>query len=313
MEYVVVGRRPKISIQILGGEMFRGALTVAKFLSLVAGSLSLVLLIKHGWDFGLASILKLVLGFYEAFIHGLLGWAEAPLKVVLGHLRHWIGLDLHLYPYWKHMFVLMWLYFSGIGKAYWVQRRIDGTIFCVVWGGLVALISSVASGTVALDGTAANIMVMAFPIAGFVIFEIGRSIWGAIVMRGGGMLDPGIRSGKITSRLYIFGFRLRQYTLPTAIFGGLALVIGFHFAKTSVYGVEVNPNVLILLSFVVGLILYWFGRGLVLAVSNRQPGESPRQRFFRSGAVQFGILMLTVLAGATLFIALNAGLTLVGL
>jgi hypothetical protein len=271
--------------------MFAGALKVTKYLGLVAGSLSMVLLIRYGWHFGLTSSFRAALGFYEVFVNALLGWADDPLKQLLANLRYWIGADLHLHSFWKHVFVLMWLYFSGIGKAHWNQGESDIGIFSIVWGGLVALVSSVASGTIAFDGVHANILVMAFPLAGFAIFEIGRSIFGATVKKGGATLREGIEAGTI-GRWYVFGFRLRQFLLPTVIFAGLALAFGLSLANITSDGAELNSNILTLIVFVAGLIFYWFGRGLVLAISDRQYEESPTHRFLRSGAVQFGILML---------------------
>ena len=70
-----------------------------RILSVAFAMLSIVLLIKHGFDMpGFAAPLQFVLNYYEALINVLLGWTEPYLHAVLAFLRDLLGLDLRLTP-----------------------------------------------------------------------------------------------------------------------------------------------------------------------------------------------------------------------
>ncbi len=81
------------------------------FLSAIFGTLSVVMLIKHGFAVSFVSSLQIVLNFYDQAMQVLFGWAEPWIKQELAALRDWIGWNLQLYPHWKYIFVLISIYF----------------------------------------------------------------------------------------------------------------------------------------------------------------------------------------------------------
>jgi hypothetical protein len=64
---------------------------------------------------------------------------------------------------------------------------------------------------------------------------------------------------------------------------------------------------------VAGLAIYRLIRGALLASYDRLVNETWSDRFRRSGSAEIALLILTTIAGAVLFVALNAGLKLIGL
>ena len=84
---------------------------VASVLGLVTGVLSVVSLLRQFWDFGPVPPIQLMLEYYQQFLHAVLGWADAPLRTLVHHLQERINVRMNLSPGWKHVFLLMWLYF----------------------------------------------------------------------------------------------------------------------------------------------------------------------------------------------------------
>lgn len=186
---------------------------VASALGIVASSLSLLLLAKQGFDLGFVAPLKLMLDFYQQAVEFLLGWADAPLKDVLRYIGDWMGVDLHLYPHWKHIFMPMWLFFSANAKVNWGRGRKRTTLFTMIWGSLVALAASVASGTVALDDP--NMFPVIFPVVGFVVYDAVHSTWDAIFHN-----PPGYTSWQS------FNYYQSRFTLSNAIIGSVVIFVG---------------------------------------------------------------------------------------
>jgi ubiquinol oxidase len=85
-----------------------------RILGVAFATLSIVLLIKHGFDMpSFAAPLQFVLNYYDALINVLLGWTEPYLHAMLAFLRDLLGLDLRLESHWKHVTVLMILFFCA--------------------------------------------------------------------------------------------------------------------------------------------------------------------------------------------------------
>jgi hypothetical protein len=84
--------------------------------SIILGSLSVVSLIKRGLELtSFVWLLQRVLDYYEATIHELLGsWAEPLLKKLIAYIHILLGWRLTLDTNWKHVFVLMMLFFGAV-------------------------------------------------------------------------------------------------------------------------------------------------------------------------------------------------------
>jgi hypothetical protein len=156
-----------------------GVLRISSFLGVLLGSLSIILLVKHGLNVGFTGPFQLIIEYYEKIIHLLLGWADAPLLELIRALSEGFGIRIQLFDHWKYVFVLMFLYFSSDSKANIRLGRYKFAVFSVLWGALVALVFSIATGTIALDAKKFSLLGLAFPIIGLTAFELGRSAWSA--------------------------------------------------------------------------------------------------------------------------------------
>ena len=103
----------------------------------------------------------------------LFGWAEP----YLGDLFRWCGLDLRIYPHWKHVLVLMCLYFGVVTKVIWPsfksRRERELLVVLTAWGALIAVGASLAAGGVALRDGRSNGLMAVFPLVGFVLYQLG--------------------------------------------------------------------------------------------------------------------------------------------
>src|SRR5262245_15945451 len=86
---------------------------------MILGMLSIVTLIRHGFNYGFGPALHLVLEYYEKIMGVLFGWAEPYITARLAALRDLMGWELVLYPHWKHIFLLMMIYFSARLRSAW--------------------------------------------------------------------------------------------------------------------------------------------------------------------------------------------------
>jgi hypothetical protein len=77
-------------------------------------------LVRHGFNYGFSPTLQLMLDAYENTTRFFLGWTEPYIRGLITGLRNFVGWDLTLYPHWKHIFLLMMLYFGARLKAAWV-------------------------------------------------------------------------------------------------------------------------------------------------------------------------------------------------
>ncbi len=265
-------------------------------LGTAAGSLSLVMLVKLGFDFGFVAPLQLMLDYYQQAVEFLLGWAEPPLRFALQCVSDWIALDLNLHAHWKYVFILMWLYFGADAKIIWGKDRKGSAIATVIWGGLIALVASVASGTVKPDSP--NTLSVIFPVTGFVVYEVGQSAWDAT------FFSPATNTWWQTFRYYLVRFALTNATIGVgAIFLGI---------QGNQLGLP-NPYLVAVIVFLIALGIRNLARGAWIATSGRKKGERWLLRFHRSATARLGILLLATITGSVLFIALNAGLKMAGL
>src|SRR5215467_3195847 len=138
------------------------------WLGFLTSVLSIVFLLKQGFDLGFVAPLQRVLDFYDWTTRLALGWAEPWIQEQLKPVSRWLGLELKLSASWRHVFVLMELYFGAHARANWNQGRPRFGLFTAVWGLIVALIASTMAGAIALRDPNANLLFAGFPIFGLV-------------------------------------------------------------------------------------------------------------------------------------------------
>ncbi|WP_395646132.1 hypothetical protein [Terricaulis sp.] len=264
----------------------------ASVLGLGASMLSLASLIFQGFELGVSAPIAAMLHFYEAVLSALFGWAEAPLAQLARAVGRWLGAIVRPAPEWKHLFVLVWLYFSTDARSSFMQKRTITATATLALGALVSVAAALASGGGAETGDV--LLAVGVPLTGFLLHAIIESVLTTAFYR-----EPG-RSLAHSMRYYFM-----TEVLSAVIAGAAAIAIAVALAPSA------GPSwaaIAALSGFVVVRGAYWLLRGLYIGVTNHGPEESWFRRFVRSGSGQFGMLIFSVVLGALLFVALNAGI-----
>lgn len=297
-------------------------------LGLVFGTLSVVMLMKHGFEVGFVSSLQAMLEFYEQKMQVVFGWAEPFIQRGLSALQQRIGWEPHLYPHWKHVFVLFWLYVGAYtqshaqglktAKATDLVYRIEIPLIAFV-GGLFGLLVGVACGTLDLAWPASNVLVVGIAAAGMALFELAKA------------------SIRATGRWFAFGYPWRGVFGPelrgSSFFGALAIAaifLSLYPVADDAPGLNAVPGFALGLLFglVVGIALHdiWsakrsadvevYGEQQFRQILERPSDDSGDRRIWRQAffsRAQMGLLMLSAVGGSLVFLLTNAGLKFAGL
>jgi hypothetical protein len=273
-------------------------------LSRVMGALSLFYIMTYGFNYGLGPMFKRLLEYYDSFLQALFGLAEPFIEASLMWVSTYIGWNLVLYPHWKHIFVLMGIYFFRlVGVNYAVGRR--GTAsFNLIWCLIVVLISSIAAGTVPVRNAsmAANFLIAFIPIIGALVCTLVGFIWEATFHR----KTYGGRDLNVTNPTWWEYFRWGlSRVLSRTLIAIAALWIGLQVPF--IRDLE-SPGLAMLALLVIALAIYWLWDGVNEAKSIRKSSESTLEAYWRSEDTQLGVAMLGTFFWLALFVVLDAGL-----
>lgn len=296
-----------------------------KWVSWIVGILSLILLIKQGWDVGFVAALQTIIEYYRSVMEFLFGWAEPYIRIALQYLEHLTGIALHLSPEWKHLFFLLGIYFSndatnlmfndvrpntpGADRRYFISG-LSRLIFGLVLAFVVSVaIGSVASGKdlyVVIGGSAL------IAILGVWLFEVFTAFLGAQLHRSDLAAESDIEMKSWTDEFLSRVDRGSWHAL-FAIGAVSAGVIAIQIlAPTPTNPAALGTGILAILIFFFAC--FWLYRGL------RHSYEVAKKKRVRwrdliatSRNVNLGRGMLRIYLGAFAFLVLNAGLKLAGL
>lgn len=279
------------------------------WLGLILGAMSVLALIEYGFDYGFGPTFTLLLTYYDNLIHALVGWwAEPIIEAWLADLSAYFGWDLHLYPHWKHVFVLMEIYLLRDAS---LSLRIghQGTaLFDLMWGLFIAGTTSISVGVMVLTvhDQWANFVVAAVPILGVAIYRIGSSVWhvtwlrerDAKVLRRG----PGTWAEEFSSSA--------RYVLRDTFVGIALILLGLQ--APGIWQTP-SPGLIVLASIALLWTLNVLRTSLLATRLIRAENEPWVRAFWRTGAANLGTSMLGLFFWTGLFIAANAGLRFYGL
>lgn len=167
-------------------------------LGFVFGTLAIVKLITLGFETGsLSAPAQLVIDAYDEAMRFLLGWAEPYLNAVLAYLGSLVGWELQLDSHWKHLFVLMIVFYGAFARILLNEGLYRFAAGIVLIGGLMTLIVSVlfaiaipASGYMEINRFVVAIAIVVIGLAFFSIIlgivaagkdrEPGQTWWEAL-------------------------------------------------------------------------------------------------------------------------------------
>ena len=266
-------------------------------MGLLAGALSITLLVQHSLDVGLAPVLQLVLDYYEWFRSAMLCPLEQIVEVVAAAISKLIDLNIELSEHWGDVFVLMVLYLGARAKAYWdTGARAHAVIrFCL--GFCVSFLTAVLAGMWRDSGVLSGMMIGMTVVIGLLVFDTLDATWAAVAYR-----KP--------NQTWADEFkRYLGFSLPTMAVAAFALSLGVLLFLTGIIPSTARVGSTTLLIFALALAVYWAWRGWALSGQEeyRDAGETRWARFRRSSTTRISFLMMTTMTGSACFFAMNAG------
>lgn len=272
------------------------------------GTLSIVALLQSALSIGVGPTLMLVLENYERATSIVFGWAEPFVTPLVDAIGGWLHVDLVLHPHWKHVFVLLGVYFfRDVTETFRVRRPASG-VFLFVTGLAVGAFASLGAGATPLDPNdwLSNFLISALPVLGVTLYDFGKLVWYATFLR----VWTAERYNEPLQGWWPY-FRDRSHYVARVLAVGLAAALFGQYLP--VVQASANPGLTILTILVGALAIYWLALGASRAAGARRHDETWDQAFERNGATLLGAAMLRIVVGAAAFFASNTGFALLGL
>ena len=283
-----------------------GVLLPGKFkkFAIFPGAPSLISLYRYYGSHGLDDTLLLVLRGYETVLTFFLGW----LKPTIEWVGQFIGWKVVLHPHWRHVLVLLGLYFmagASVEREEHKQGRTSSWKFRLALGVSIAFVTSILVGAIPVSNTAflPNFIIA---LIAFVMVACNDMLLRAY--RGWRTLKYETQErikGNAVGRWEYFWQAGRPITQRTII--SLAVAAPLILAA----GQVLAPGVAVLMLFVLylGAIQIYLGAKELRHL--RKPGEPWTQAAARSRGMLIGINMVVTFVVALVLVAVSVAKDLV--
>jgi hypothetical protein len=217
--------------------------------------------------------------------------------MIAGRISELLRLDVVISPHWGDIFVLMTLYLGARARAYWEAGARQHAAMRVLLGLIIAFFCSVLAGLWAGDGLLVDLGIVITVTLGLLSFDLLDALWASAMYR------PS--EGTFSSEFK----RYLGFSLPTYAVAAGALVVCLFLVLVGALPASVRLALAFFPLLALSLIVYWATRGWHHAgeIQFRRPEENRWARFLRSSTTRISSIMLTVICGAILFFAMNAG------
>jgi hypothetical protein len=273
------------------------------------GGISLLALLKQSFDYGIGPVLMTLLDYYDKLLAVLLDWAHPYINIVLIKIGALIGWPFVLYPHWKHVFVLLEIYFFREATVAWtgVYGKANA-VFCLVLGLGVAFISSVATGVVPIvqESIVGNFMIGAIPVLGAALYGVIGFLNDATFLRHAYARE---HHQEIPTWWEHYVWGIKRVVIRSLI-GLLILWIGL---QVPVVQTLPSPGLAMFGALVFVFGIYWLLDGIIDSARLRVQNEPRWSAYWRSNHTQLGTAMVSTFFWIALFLLLNAGLSVFGL
>lgn len=295
---------------------------ILRVLGGIAGGLfaafSVVKLVEFAIDVGISRTLGYALDYCDRLLTVLFQWAEPLIGRVLAAIGEVFDWRLMLNAHWKHIFVLLGVYFLRDVTATLGVGRPSDAVYLFTWALPIMIVASVGAGAVGIEHAypGASTLVVAIPVIGVALYDFGKLLRYAESER--------LRTW-VTERYELPEEPRRDYyarKIPMIVGGVLGVGLAAAWLGPSLPRVRglPDPGLAVLLALIVVLTIRWLGAGAELAMRMRkhrvlkgEPAGALFETFLYTGAAKLGIAMGHVLVGAVALIVSNAGLSLAGL
>ena len=247
-------------------------------------------------------------GFWSYWLGGLTPyiehWFQPLLDVVV---RGWLGLlgwNFHLFPHWKHISVLLWLYVGvdvvNACRASWPLHWFTAA-FRSLWGALVALAAGAVAGSFSAEDPSLAPWIVASACGGVVLYRLGWAVEFVV-------------NRAIENWRYSEHWDLKQDLIDKLgialvfLVIGVGLVVLSHALRQSAWLAFLpNPGLTVLPLLVIVLGLYHIGAAAMNAGPRRWEGERLWQSFLRQGNFTLGSRIMVAVISALVALLISAG------
>lgn len=285
--------------------------TLSKFGRLL-GALSIFTILKEGFDYRVSETFARISEYYDRLVTTLIGWASPYLEGISTGLGEVFSAQptLTLYPHWKHIFILLGIYFFRNAANNTQHERLASRVFKQALSGLFALVFSAATGLISLDAQdmSAQFQIAAIPILGAWLYDIVYLAWHATFLRKAYANEFNFQEQKEQSWTAFFVTRSRNASIRYVI--GLLLAVGL----LQIPQVQALPGagLFVLAVLVILLGFYWMGRGMSIRRRMILEGRAP-ETLPALPSINLSSEMLGVFAYLLIILLINAGLIAYGL
>jgi hypothetical protein len=290
----------RAKVRALGAPIF----SVLSLLGIACAGLSVAALAQRAFLFGLAEAMRVVMDFYDSLLEQAFGWAEPFIQNLLDGIQIWAAFDLHLHDHWKHVFVLIGVYFfRDVSETIRIGRPTSAAFLAAI-GLPIALGAAIGAGAIASrEGVYwAQFWIAAVPVLGVTLYDFLKLLQYTFFLR------PWV--AKHTGEQYE---EMLPYFLHRVHYVARIPPFGLGVAALGAFAPLPNAGLATLLFLVAFLTLYWLRTGALRVSKVRKPQETWWQAFYGTGPGLLGTAMAGVLISAVLFLLANAGLELAGL
>lgn len=291
------------SEQLESSELKRGVKLVITVIGFLLGVISILNLVELAFNVGFISSLDIMLTWYDHAVAFVMSPFEPPLRSLIRKVADRLNLNIELHAHWKHIFVLLMVYFGARARTVWRAGLRATAAFLTVLGLLIAIPSSAFAGAIPLGDSessqGSNLFVLAVALGGLFIFELTGSAYAAVRWP----YQPG------DNWLKTFLRNLRG-DFTVVIVGAIALVLSAN-SDFPLFRSIANPGLAFLSAAILAVSVYW-----ILANKFLPREQSPTswwREFRRSNNARFGLAVLAVFLGVAVVLVLNAGLSLIDL
>jgi hypothetical protein len=290
----------RAKVRSFGGPVF----SVLGLIGFACAGLSVAALVWRALTLGVSSAMRVLMDYYDGILTVLLGWARPYVSSLVEFVGQWIAIDLDLHDHWKHVFVLIGVYFFRDATETLKVGRPVSALFLLVIGFVIALFSAAGSGSIApvADDYWAQFWIAAIPVIGVTLYDFLKLLQYTFFLRKWVAERTGEKYAEawpyFVARIHYVA-RIPPFGLGVAALGAL---LPLQYAGLAT-----------LLFLVVVLTLYWIRTGALRVPKVRKPGETWWQAFYGTGPGLLGAAMAGVLISAMAYLLTNAGLKLAGL
>ncbi len=277
--------------------------TLMQISSTGLSALSVLLLLQHAFLISeySATIIH-ILKYYDTLIGVCFGWLAPIIKWFIRIFSGIFDWKLSLFPHWKHVYVILWLYF--IASSRMIFKRSKSWLITstgIIGGAIIAFISSAVAGSIMPSVINDFLMIALLPIIGVVFFEVCISCAKAIVDK---------KRGGDFSKTFFKGFI--NYILPSILLGAIAIVFTLKLPYFDPNSFIINAGLVGLGFFIIILSTYWFLHSIIKSIIDRED-ERFIDRALRSGGIQLSRTVFNTVIAVIFLLLMNAGLSMVGL